>query len=410
MKIHSRRARGMILLSSLVVAFIMMLWVVAALQRSTQQAHAVRFSHRKSEAYYLAKTGVSRALYVLNRNSSWPGSHSSKASADVTIVDNTKCWVETVDAKMVLKCEATVGAQTHLLSVPLTEIDQSDTQVYSVSPAIGGGRDQIAHTSVNTDSWQSLPPIPGGNSVVSVAGADNGDVFAVAVVEGDGQTLWRYRAGRGWIRMPDTPNNVAINSLTVSGSERLVAKGANNSVLILGLQSSLQWEQHSAPSGTDLEVVSIPVTRSERIYATGRTGGEPSLWEFDLGQGQWTQIPNPVAAHFNPYNGRVMSVEGEVPNFDGGVGADGAGNVYVASNPPGEPAVIYQKPAGSASWELFPAVPAYNWGGDESVSADTLAYKLQDLKVDDLGVVWVQWQDPNSNAFGTLRIDPTSSR
>ncbi|MCA9779515.1 MAG: hypothetical protein KC800_22460 [Candidatus Eremiobacteraeota bacterium] len=402
--------RGIVLMTAVVIAFVLLLWAVAALYRASFQTSSVMFSHRKSESYYLAKRAISRSIYFLNNDAAWVAEHTDRDSAD-TYTEGALCWVETVNDQMVLQCEAAVGSQTTALSVPLASNSRTDTHIYSISPSLGGGPDVISWTTENTENWKSLPPIPNSDEILSVVGTDLGDVFAIAK-SGSTTILWRYREGRGWVQMPDLPTGVSISELSVGRSERLVAIGSDNTVLMLPISNSLNWDQISPPTGATLQHLTLPVTSSERAYSVSETGSGPAIHQYDFNAGNWTQLSVPTAAHFDPSSGALVSQSGTAPNFEGGIAVDDEGHVFVASNPTGEPSVIYEfqavAPGSTAgTWRTLPPVPAFQWSADNStIGANQFSSQLQDLSVDDEGLLWVQWQDPGSDRFSTIQIDP----
>lgn len=407
---RSSGKRGIVLITAVVISFILLLWAVAALYRASFQNSSVMFSHRKSESYYLAKRAINRSIYFLNNNSAWAGLHNSRDNAD-SYTEGALCWVETLDGQLVLQCEAAVGKQTTELSVPLASNSRTDTHIYSISPSLGGGPDVISWTTENTENWKSLPPIPGAEEIVSVVGTDLGDVFAISKT-GSTTLLWRYREGRGWVQMPDLPSGVSISELSVARSERLIALGSDNTILSLPIANSLSWEQVSAPGGATLQHVTLPVTSPDRAYSVSDTASGPAIHQYEFGASNWTQLSVPTAAHFDPSSGALTSQSGPVPNLEGGIAVDEEGHVFVASNPTSEPSVIYEFRADApgsttGTWRVLPPVPAFQWSADQStIGASQFSYQLQDLSVDDEGLLWVQWQDPGSENFSTIQIDP----
>jgi hypothetical protein len=392
-------------MTALVVAFIMTLWVVAALYRNSFITSSVLYSYHKSEAHYLAKRAVSRSLYFLNSDGSWLSRHGSRDSAD-RLTAGAICWAENNGSGFVLKCEAKVGPQTARLTVPLKVLDNNDTHVYSVAPS-GNGPDAIAWTTEETAGWRALPPIPGSVEILEVTGAANGDVFAVASSSEAKSTLWRYRTGRGWVKMPDLPSNVKLTSLSVAESSRLVGLADNNTLQALKLVDGLQWSEVPAPRGLTMTDATVAVTDATRAYATATDGRDSSLHRFDFATSKWTTLSSPVAVHFDPGSGQIASEGGDVSDYSGGIAVASNGHVFAASNPAGEPSVIYELETGSGDWRVLPPVPAYEWdAAGDGVSAVKYAENLRDLNVDDDGVLWVQWQSPTDNSYSTLSIDP----
>ncbi|MFA5505304.1 MAG: hypothetical protein WC423_07755 [Vulcanimicrobiota bacterium] len=396
-------------MTAVVVAFILLLWSVAALYRASFHSSSVMFGHRKSECYYLAKRAISRSIFFMNSGPAWVAAHTGRDNAD-DYTEGALCWVEVIDSQLVLRCEASVGAQSTQLSVPMATNSATDTHVYSISESLNGGPDLISWTTQNTEDWKSLPPIPNATEIQSAVGTDTGDVFAIAGLDGN-TVLWRYRQGGGWVQMPDLPAGVSISGLSVSSSERLIALGSDNSMLMLPIDSSLSWEQIAAPTGADLKNVTLPITSSERAYAVTETGGQTTLHQYGFESENWSQLPLPTAAHFDPATGVLTEQSGSVPNLEGGIAVNQSGQIFVASNPPGEPSVVYQfradTPGSTAgTWRVLPPVPAFQWVSDDTVNVTDYCTQLQDLRVDDQGLLWVQWQDPNSASFSTIQIDP----
>src|SRR5688500_6080638 len=134
-----KKRRGAIILMALGVAFIMLLWAVAATYRTNFQTGAVLFSYRKSEAYYLAKPAVSRSLFILNKKPSWATAHSTRATADKT-TEGTLCWLDkTTPTAPIMRCEAKVGKQVERLNVPLVNLKESSLHLWCVVPSLSGG-------------------------------------------------------------------------------------------------------------------------------------------------------------------------------------------------------------------------------------------------------------------------------
>lgn len=387
-----RRPRGVLLITSIVVALVMMLWVVAALVSAKSQTSAVLQSHRKSKARCLAKAAMSCSIYSVNVDPGWVVNHAGRAQA-WTGMAGAQVWSETADGRTILRCEADVEGQTSSLSVPLLRLEDRDTEVLSVTTSTNG-HDLIAKNSVSATGWQAFPPIPGLPEVVSAAGADNGDIFAVTRKPGGGSLLWRYRPGRGWIEMPDLPSGVEIEDVAIAKTERLVARGSDNRLLVLPLDASLEWRQHDPPSGvTQLDMVTIPLTDSSRAYALADNG--TSLWSFTFpssysaspgAQGTWSSVPLPSGA----------------TDLNGGLGAGPGGELYLAANPPGQPSVVYRDLG--AGWEPLPPIPFHQWQGTGS-PASGMVSQIRDLKVDETGFIWIQAQDPSGTAYSNLRLE-----
>lgn len=404
-----KKSQGIVLVTALVVAFIMALWVTAALYRNSFMTSGVLYSHRKSESYFLAKRAVSRSLHFLNSDGGWATRHNSKASAD-DLTEGALCWVESSASGMLLKCDATVGSQATSLVVPIKTLDSGDTHLYSITPSVGAGPDVIAWKTAESAVWDTLPPIPGTASILSTTGTGNGEVYSVATAPTGETFLWRYRSGRGWIKMPELPAGVTISSVKVGNSTRLVAMDNQNSLQTLNLNSTLQWEEIPAPDGVILTDATLPVTESEHIYVAGLSTSGASIHHYDVDLGSWVELPAPEAAHISQANGEILDQSGPVPNFEGGVAVDPEGNVYAASNPPGEPSVIYKYAtdgvgSDNGEWRVLPPVPNYRWDDSGSIAVDAFAENLLDLNADDEGNLWMQWQSPVDATFSTILVE-----
>ncbi len=401
-----RRRTGMVLFIALVVAMIMMLWAIAATARANFQSGAVKFSYRKSECYYLAKTAINRSLAQVNTNPAWLTAHNGRSNADATTTPGAECWAEVTNGQMMLRSEARIGAQSAHLDVPLLRLDESDTQVLSITPALSGGPDLIAWTSKSTSGWHPLPPIPGQNKIIATAGAPNLDVFALT----QGPTnniLWRYRTGQGWRQMPDTPAGVSLTSLSVGGDIRLVGRGSDNTLMVLPLGTSLNWTQVPAPTGTTLTNVAAHPSGEDFAYVTAFDGSLEGVQICDLTTSRWSALPTPTPAHYDPITGAALAGGGPL-NFTGGLAVDQSGDVFVASNQTGEASVIYKfdvAASGSTtgSWSALPPVPALSY---QDQNPPTFSTDLRNLSADDDGYLWVQRNDPNSSKFSIIGVQP----
>ncbi len=401
------RRTGMILFIALVVAMIMMLWAIAATARANFQSGAVKFSYRKSECHYLAKTAINRSLALINTNPAWLTAHNGRNKADTTTTPGAECWAEVANGQTMLRSEARIGAQSAHLDVPLLRLDESDTQILSITPALSGGPDLIAWTSKSTSGWHPLPPIPGQSKILATAGAPNLDVFALT----QGPTsniLWRYRTGQGWRQMPDTPSGVSLTSLSVGGDIRLVGRGSDNTLMVLPLGTSLNWTQVPAPAGTTLTNVAAHPTGQDFAYVTASDGGQEGVQICNLTTSRWSALPAPVSAHYDPLTGAAITGGGAPPSFTGGLAVDNSGDLFVASNQPGEASVIYRfdvvtPGSTTGSWSALPPVPALSY---QNQSPPTFATDLRNLTVDDDGYLWVQRNDPTSSSFSIIGVQP----
>ncbi len=400
-----RQKRGIMLVSAIVISLVMMMWVVAAIYQTKHQSNLLLQSHQKSKAYYLAKTAASYSLFYINADPGWPAAHSSRDAAWTGIAD-ARCWVSSGDSGPTLLCEAKVEGQTHTLRSPRLQVDNKGTKLLSVTTTVDG-HSAIAQNSLLADGWDSLPPIPGMPRVRSATGADNGDIYAVTDRSGKGSLLWRYRPGRGWAELPDLPSGTNIQEVSIAKSERLVARGSDDVLVVLPLDSDLKWQSYKAPEGTKLDRVSIPCGNSSAAFASASNGSGPTVLKFTFSKsgGDWQELSAPpVAVRYNPTNGEPLTpFSGNVTNFDGGIGANDQGDVYVASNIPDEPSVIYKRKS-DGEWQAFPAIQFHQWKG-EDIDFEGFATVVKDLRVDDQGDVWVQAQAPDSTTFSNLRLD-----
>ena len=408
------RRRGVILFTALVIAAIMMIWAVAATYQANFQTSATRHSYRKSELYYLAKRATSRALNLLNVDPQWLAAHHSPETADVS-TPGTRCWAESAtgpSAKIVLRCRATIGGTEESMSVPILKDSDSDTHVYSITPAVGGGPDLIAWSSKNKAAWESLPPIPGVQKILSTAPSPNGDVFAIGQLS-PGTGLWRYRKGQGWLQMPDPPANVSLSSLSTGGNEQLVCKGSNNKLMLLPLSNSqsevMEWKSVSPPNGIVLGNVAANPSGSAVAYATGAGPSGQVVCQYDKTNDSWTSYPAPVAKTFNNLTGAASGGGGAVSDFSGGLVASGTGKLFAASNPGTSASVVYAfKPdapgATTGTWDAVPPLPALEWQGTDVTNPSGYATKVEHLQLDEKGGLWAQSTSPDGKKFSIIRF------
>ena len=404
-------------MTSLIIAFVMSLWVIAALYRNSFMSSAVVFAYQKTEAHYQAKAGISRALDEINGTNGalWISSHTSESTGSTDPDSGAIRWAETSGGGMVLKSKAGNGSQSKTLTVPLKTLDNHDTHLYSITPSASGGPDLIAWKTTNGANWQTLPAIPGMTSINSIAGSGNGDVFTVASGTDGATLLWRYRVGRGWSPMPKPPTDVSISSLAVGASSKLITLGVdtsgNKTLQHMDLNESLEWKEAPAlPSGHDMTQVTISTNASDEAYVASVENSEAHIHRFDFATDSWTEIASaPEEAHFDAAG--LYHPNGDlVENFDGGIGVDPNGHIYAASNSGSEPSAIYRlENASPRTWRIVPPITTPSWDNDGNIIPSTgYATILKDLKVDDDGVVWVQWQSPVDDNFGTMHVDTSS--
>lgn len=408
------RRRGVILFTALVIAAIMMIWAVAATYQANFQTSATRHSYRKSELYYLAKRATSRAINQMNVNPNWASTHKTFASAD-TSTPNTHCWVETgtgTGAKMVLRCQASLGGTEESMSVPILADSDSDTHVYSITSAAGGGPDLIAWSTKNKATWESLPPIPGIQKILSTAPCPNGDVFAIGQLA-QGTGLWRYRQGQGWVQMPDPPPNVSLSSLSAGGNERLACKGSDNSLMLLPLGTSqsavMQWESVSPPAGVVIGNVAANPLGNALTYVTGAGSSGQVVCQYDSDSGNWASYPAPVARRFDAQTGAPTGGGGAVTDFSGGLVASPTGRLFAASNEGTGASVVYafrpDAPGSTGgSWTAVPPLPALEWQGANVSNPRGYATKVEHLQLDEKGGLWAQSTNPDGSKFSIIRF------
>lgn len=409
-----QRRSGAILISALAIAAVLLLWAVAATYRANFQSNAALFSYQKSEVYYLAKRAASRGVYLMNNQPDWIASHTGRGNADTSTPD-TLCWVEEISPdQFVMRCEATVGARTTQLTIPMLTQDDETSQLYSVAPSQNGGPDVVGQTSTSAGIWSSLPPIPGHDRILSIAPTPNGDCYAIGG-SGTETTLWRYRPGRGWMQMPDVPGDVQIAGLSAGGDDRLVCRGSDNSLLILSLGSSagteVQWNAVSAPSGATLEAVTAVQSGAPTTYASASASGGARLYLHDESAG-WAVVTDPPNYAYDPANGGPLATSGSTPpNYDGGIAADDQGHLYVSTNPPGSASVVQHfvpdsPGAATGTWELLPPVRAMEWTGPASSSNPTgYVTNMSNLELGPQGQLWAQWNKSPDEYF-VVSIDP----
>lgn len=391
----SRRGRrGTIILLALAVTFILMMWAVAAVQRANFVSGAVLFSYRKSEACYLAKRALSRSLYLMNKSSGWGAAHNSEANADDS-TEGALCWLEpgSTGTTRNLRCKATVEGHVESVTVPILRQTPSSLHIYTVAPSLGGP-DMLAWCSQTAPGWESLPAIPGATKVLSVAATPKGDICTI-VENPDGSTvLWRYRLGRGWQQMPDAPAGVKLSHLSAGGGDQLVCLGSNNAVMVLKTEP-MGWNDVGAPTGRTLTNVAAHPVDAQYSYATVASGsGEAGVAQVNLQTGEWLPFPAP-----GPPNGLDLS---------GGITADKSGNVYVGENPAMGASIVhaYHPPAPgdtTGSWTALPPVPALEWQGDIATATGD-ASGIKNLKADNEGKLWVQWQSPTTGKVSVISL------
>lgn len=405
------KKRGSILFTALAIAAVMMLWAIAAVQQVNFQTQANRHAYRKSELYYLCKQAASRSMYRLNHNAGWLSVYTSATSADTT-TPGTRCWAEPISGKpgcYNLRCSAKIGDSEDTLTVPLAADSDSSTHVYSVTPSANGG-DLVAWTSRTKDGWDALPPIPGSTKIVGVAGTMDGDIYAIAKGTG-GNKLWRYRRGRSWVQLPDAPGGVQPVSLAANGDTQLSCLGSDNSLLIFPLKvNAMQWQSVDPPAGVKLKDLACSLGTSTRTYVSAQGTGGPKLLHYDQADSSWATYPSPPGVTINPTTGQASQTGQPVADFSGGVAVNGAGKIFLASNPGDSPSVIYAfKPdsegSTSGAWTPLPPVPDLSWQGVTAQAKTDYATSLHHLRIDDQGGLWAQLTSSDGRVFGDIHVN-----
>lgn len=399
---NSRKERGFILHTAVVIAVLTMLWAVAAVYRVNNQTGASLHSYQKSEAYYLAKQAASRSLAFMNADASWLDLHNSQASADIT-TEGAKAWAEKSGTVITLMVEAKVGNQRRQLKVPILDDSSDSSKIFSLSPSANGGPDVISWATTLDGDWKGLPPVPGAKDIISTATSKSGDVFACTSGPNGGM-LWRYRTGQGWMQMPDLPANVELSQLSCNGDSRLVGKGSDNTIMKLPLatdsDTAMMWKSVPAPSNNSLQVVEADPSGADRTFVTSTEGSDAKIWLLD--GSTWKAQTKPAG----------------VSNLDGGLTVDSEGKVYVAAN--GQPATIYVRDSDSAGlspsdWKPINSamgppgsVPAIEWLGASAQNPSGFIQNIVNIESDPAdGSLWVQWDNPGGSTAHNMVQVPT---
>lgn len=396
------RKRGFILYTAVVIAFLTMLWAVAAVHRVNNQTGVTLHSYRKSEAYYLAKQAASRSLAFMNADPTWLDTHNSRANADSTTT-GTEAWVEKSGTNLTLIVEAKVAGQKRELKIPILDENSDSSKIFSLSPSANAGPDVISWATTKDGDWKGLPPIPGALTIKAMATSKSGDVFACTNGPSGGM-LWRYRTGQGWMQMPDLPGKVELTQISCSGDSRIVGKASDNSILKLPLGTtsgtSMKWESVAAPANNTIQVVEADPSGADKTFITSTEGSDPKIWLLE-GSTWRTQTP-----------------PSGVNNLDGGLTVDSDGKVYVASN--GQPATIYVRDSNSAGdnsndWKPIDSsmgppgsVPAIEWMGASAQNPSGFIENVVTIKADPGdNSLWVQWNNPGGSSAHNMIQVPT---
>lgn len=399
---NRRNKRGVILYTAVVIAFLTMLWAIAAVHRVQYQTGATLHSYQKSEAYYLAKQAASRSLALLNGTTNWLQNHNDKDSPDSLTTPGAEAWVEQDGSRLTLFVVAKVAGQKRELKVPILDDSSDSSKVFSLSPSSNGGPDVVSWATTEDGDWKGLPPIPGATGISSMATAKNGDVFA-CTGDSTGSLLWRYRTGQGWMRMPDLPSNSGLSQLTIIGDSKLVGKSSNNRILKLPLGESpgtpMLWESIPAPGSNTIQAIEADPRGADKTFVTTTEGTNPRVWILN-GSSWNSQVP-----------------PSGVSNLDGGITVDMDGKLYVASN--GQPARMFVRDSGAAGtsaneWRPIDtgvggvpgSVPAIEWLGASAQAPSGFIENIVRIEADPGdNSVWVQWDDQGgANAHNVVKI------
>lgn len=406
--------RGSVLFISISISLILMIWAVAATVQVNRQTNFNLLSANKTQAYYLAKQGASRSLYLLNNanfedpqtRQKWAQAHPSRDKADRATTPGVACWIETTATTQIVRSEATWEGYTHLLSVPIAHQGPSPVKLYSIAPTAVTGQTAIVWTSSATPNWEALPPIPGFPGANSVAATDSGDVYALAT-GGSITALWRYRLGQGWIQMPDLPNGAAATQLTACQDSQLVCKGSDKEIEVLSLGTDknvpMEWKSIPVPGDRTLDKVAAHSGDSRYLFATlTSSSGAAEVQMCDTKDNSWSKFSSPSL----PAN-LIAS---------GGLTADQKGTVYVGHNPKdasgqSQPSEIYGCKRSSANdtsatWTKLPAIPAIEWtAGQARNPTGRSATDISDLKVDNQGTLWLKRDVPGTGNHTVITLD-----
>jgi hypothetical protein len=406
--------QGSVLFISISICLILMIWAVAATVQVNRQTNFNLLSANKTQAYYLAKQGASRSLYLLNNanfvdpdsQQKWAQTHQSRETADRKTTPGVACWLETTASTQIIRSEATWEGFTHVLSVPIAHQGPSPVKLYSIAPTAATGQTAIVWTSSANSNWDALPPIPGFSTVNSVAATESGDVYALAT-SGTTTALWRYRQGQGWIQMPDLPNGAAATQLTACMDSQLVCKGSDKEVHVLSLGTEkdvpMEWKSISVPSNRSLDKVAAHSGDSRYLFATlTNDNGATEIQLCDTKDKSWSKFTSPSL----PSN-LIAS---------GGLTADQKGTVYVGHNPKNasgqsQPSEIYgckrSSPTDTSStWAKLPAIPAIEWTlGQARNRTGGLATDISDLKADNQGTLWLKRDIPGTGNHTVITMD-----
>lgn len=396
--------RGVLFITSIVIALIMMLWVVAALLRARQQTATILQSHHKIQANALAKTAMSYALFYINVDAGWlqnikgadpdtPGGPSPWKG-----IEGASVWAsQSSDGKLTLISKGVVNGQASKITVPLLELEEKDTTALTVMKSTDGHY-MISSNQISASGWEALPPIPHLPKILSATGTDSGDIYAVTDKPEGVNLLWRYRPGRGWIELVDPPED-GMEDLAIWNSKRLVTFN-DDSLMVMPLDSSMEWRRVKAPAGQLIDRVATAISGSSSVYAlTKDTAGKSSLFKYDL--------PDDPKQELKASDWRSGSaLPAGVDSVDGGLGVSSDGKLYIAVNSSDSPSRVFRQSAGG-EWQELPPVPFFQWSGgvNQTLSLDPPpVQKIDGLKVDDGNNLWVNAKDPHSQAYINIRV------
>ncbi len=414
MPLNRNDRRGSALFISISISLILMIWAVAATVQVNQQTKFNLLSSNKTQAHYLAKTGVSRSLFLLNdanfvdpeTKQKWAVAHTSRETADRKTTTGVACWLESSGSTQIVRSEASYEGHTQLLSVPIAHQGPSPVKLYSIASPDNSGQTAILWTSSGTLGWEALAPIPGYPTVKSVAPTESGDVYSLAT-NGSQTALWRYRLGQGWVQMPDLPSEVSASQLTACKDAQLVCKGSDKEVYILSLGTEkgvpMEWKSISAPSGMSLDKVSAHVGDSRFLFATmTSSSGATEVSRCTLLDKTWSKF------------GSIGLPSGY--EASGGLTSDDKGTVYLAHNPKDlsgqpQPSQIYgcktnSQTAPPTTWVKLSGVPAIEFIGGSPVNpTGKFTTNVSDVTADNQGRLWLKRDVPGTGNHTVITMD-----
>lgn len=405
----------MAVMTALLTVTILTAWVIAATSLVNQQARFLSHADLKSKARCQARTGMSRALARVNEDPDWFTAHQGEAQADTRLTEGSRAWLESAEQPDTyrLRSQARVNGQLEMLTAVLYRRPETDTRFFSLSTT-ESGQDYIAWSTANNNSWATLPPISGVRQMTAVTYTASGDVYALASPAG----LWRFREGRGWLRMPDPPGGVTLKGLVAGGDQRVVSVGSDGKLMSLEFNPSLNWKALDPPAGLKVDQATVAQTGDPFGYVTVSSSSEPArLMRVDLTNGQMQAVEGPQARLVGVRSGQPAAASGGPDDFSGGLSLGPRGELYVGSNMAGGASTISRytpDPAGNGgSWQTYAPIPRISWQDADSTSLEVnsgYVDNINHLQADDQGRVWVQWsRDGAPDEVLVLSADSQSS-